>query len=111
MMATCHCSRCRKLGIATFVFVQAKDFRLLDGSDSIAEYETADFKYTRCFCKMCGTALGEITSSDPSFPLAANCLDDPVAARNRFHEFVASKPDWYEICDAARQFPGHPHRD
>jgi len=28
--------------------------------------------------------------------------------RNRFHKFVAEKPDWYAICDDARQFAAHP---
>ena len=111
MMATCHCSRCRKLGIATFVFVKHASFRLLQGAEAVAEYNGGpEFSYTRCFCKHCGTALGEITSSEKSFPIAANCIDSPLAIRMRFHEFVDSKPDWYKICDQARQFAQHPVR-
>jgi hypothetical protein len=28
--------------------------------------------------------------------------------KNSFHEFVSEKPSWYEICDEAKQFAGHP---
>ena len=109
MMATCHCSRCRKLGASQFVFVSKDSFKWLQGQDSVARYEpAAPFKYTRCFCKACGTSLGEITSTEQSFPIPANCLDDDPIVRNRFHEFVADKPAWYEICDAAKQFAHHP---
>jgi hypothetical protein len=64
----------------------------------------------RCFCKVCGTALGEIVSDQPNFPIAANALDADPGLRNRFHEFVAEKPAWYDICDTAKQFEGHPVR-
>ena len=109
MMATCHCSRCRKLGASTFVFVNKEALRWIQGRELVARYEPEPgYKYVRCFCRKCGTALGEIESLQDSFPVAANCLDDDPIVRNRFHEFVSSKPAWYEICDNARQFSEHP---
>jgi hypothetical protein len=111
MMGTCHCTRCRKVGASTFVFVRRDAFTLLTGAESIATYRPeTPYKYNRCFCSHCGTALGEITSTEESFPVAANCLDDELALRNRFHEFVKEKPGWYEICDDAQQFAEHPHQ-
>lgn len=112
MMGTCHCSRCRKLGASAFVFVSRASLEWIAGRDAVARYEpTAPFIYARCFCRNCGTALGEIDSEADSFPIAANCLDDDPVVRNRFHEFVSAKPAWYEICDDAKQFPEHPSRD
>ncbi len=109
MMGTCHCSRCRKVGASTFVFVKRETLRWLRGRELVARYEPEPpFRYARCFCSRCGTALGEIDSPQASFPIAANCLDGDPQVRNKFHEFVADKPAWYEICDAARQFEGHP---
>ena len=109
MMGTCHCSRCRKVGASTFVFVQKDTFRWIQGRELVSRYEPVPpFKYVRCFCQKCGTALGEIDSQEDSFPIAANCLDDDPIVRNRFHEFVSSKPAWYEICDDAKQFLEHP---
>lgn len=111
-MATCHCTRCRKVGAATFVFVRQQDFELLCGGAHIAFYRPeAGYRYTRSFCSRCGTALGEIGTGGDSFPVPANCFDDPLDMRVRFHEFVAEKPAWLPICDAARRFDRHPTKD
>ena len=109
MMGTCHCSRCRKVGASTFVFVKKETFQWIQGQDFVTYYEPeAPFKYKRTFCKKCGTALGEVGSEQDAFPVAANCLDDDPVARNAFHEFVVNKPAWYEICDEVKQFQEHP---
>lgn len=111
MMATCHCSRCRKAGASVFVFVTRESFGWVSGQDLVARHEPGPpFKHPRSFCGQCGSALGEAGSDAESFPIAANCLDDDPGVRNRFHEFTADKPAWYQICDDAKQFPGHPVR-
>jgi hypothetical protein len=109
MMATCHCTRCRKVGAATFVFVKRDGFDLVSGPDRIATYRPEPgYRYARDFCATCGTALGEMTGDGESFPIPANCFDDPLDLSVRFHEFVAEKPDWLVICDGAKQFAQHP---
>ena len=109
MMATCHCSRCRKVGAATFVFVNRAAFSLTSGGGIIAQYEPEEgYRYVRSFCSVCGTALGEIGGGGDNFPIPANCFDEPLHLQVKFHEFVAEKPDWLQICDDARQFPHHP---
>ncbi|WP_245597876.1 GFA family protein [Ottowia thiooxydans] len=111
MMGTCHCSRCRKIGASTFVFVKRESFTLVSGAELIATFKPqAPYKYSRCFCSQCGSALGEVTSLSESFPVAANCFDDELPLSNQFHEFVQEKPTWYDICDSAIQFPGHPQQ-
>ena len=110
MMGTCHCSRCRKVGASTFVFVKPDTFRWIEGEEHVARYEpAAPFKFARGFCRVCGTALGEIGGSEGSFLLAAHCLDDDPVVRNRFHEWVSFKPAWYEIHDDAKQFAEYPN--
>ena len=109
MMAACHCSRCRKLGAGTFVFVRREGFRWVAGEELVARYvPELPYKYTRAFCSRCGTALGEAGTDADSFPIAANALDSDPGVRIRFHEFVAEKPAWVTICDDAKQFDGHP---
>ena len=109
VMGTCHCSRCRKAGASTIVFVKKEQLRWVQGKDQVAFYQpTAPYKYGRCFCKICGTSLGEILSGEESFPIAANTLDTEIGLRNQFHEFVSEKPGWCEICDDAPQSEGHP---
>ncbi|MBI1250337.1 MAG: GFA family protein [Alphaproteobacteria bacterium] len=110
MKATCHCSRCRKAGSSTFVFVKAADFRWIQGEDNVQRFApTPPFTFGRAFCKTCGTALGEPGAGD-TFPISAHALDDDPGVRNRFHEFVADKPAWYDIADDAKQFAGHPQK-
>ncbi len=109
VMGTCHCSRCRKAGASTIVFVKKETLRWLRGRDHVALYRPdPPYKYGRCFCKICGTSLGEILSEEDSFPIAANALDTLFGLKNQFHEFVSEKPDWYEVCDDAPQSEGHP---
>ena len=109
MMGTCHCSRCRKVGANVLVFVTRDSVTWVQGRENVARYQPeAPYTYGRCFCRTCGTSLGEILSEEESFPISAHALDSDLEIRNRFHEFVAEKPSWYEICDAAEQYDGHP---
>jgi hypothetical protein len=39
MMGTCHCSRCRKVGASTLVFVKSETFQITNGRDKIATYK------------------------------------------------------------------------
>lgn len=108
-VGTCHCSRCRKVGASTIAFVKREDLSWIAGKECVQVYKPdAPYIYERCFCKICGTSLGEILSSESSFPIAANTLDGETGLLNQSHEFVAEKPSWYEICDGAPQNQGHP---
>ncbi len=110
MMGTCHCSRCRKVGASTLVFVKSEAFHITQGREQIATYKAEPpYKYNRCFCSVCGTALGEVFSEGASFPISANCIDGELELENAFHEFVSEKPCWFKIGDTAKQFDEHPH--
>lgn len=111
MMGMCHCSRCRKVGASALAFVKAEQFKITAGRDKIATYKPeASYKYNRCFCSVCGTALGELLSELDSFPINANCIDTKIEMKNKFHEFVSEKPNWFKIGDSAKQFDQHPHK-
>lgn len=110
MMGTCHCSRCRKVGASHLVFVKAQAFNISKGREQITTFKAeASYQYNRCFCSVCGTALGEVLSQDSSFPISADCIDSDLPLENQFHEFVAEKPEWLAIGDSAKQFDRHPH--
>lgn len=108
-MSRCHCSRCRKAGAGPVVAVRARDFRWLAGEELVARY-TPDPSYTlvRCFCRICGTPLGEPGTNERGFPIAASALDDDPGVRLALHEYVAEKPDWVELHDDLPKFPGSP---
>ena len=100
MMGTCHCSRCRKAGASAIVFVKKDTLSWIKGKENVQAFvPEAPYKYPRCFCKTCGTSLGEILSEEDSFPISANAFDDELPIKNGFHEHVNEKPSWYEICD------------
>lgn len=74
-------------------FVKKEDLRWIAGKDCVQVFEpTAQYIYARCFCKVCGTSLGEILSTEGSFPIAANALDGDIELTNQSHEFVGEKP-------------------
>lgn len=109
LMGTCHCSRCRKVGASTLVFLKAETFQLTQGREQIATYlAIPPYKYDRCFCSVCGSALGDVLSDSETFPLAVNCIDEEIELDNSFHEFVSEKPSWLKIGDTAKQFEQHP---
>ncbi|MEM7547624.1 MAG: GFA family protein [Pseudomonadota bacterium] len=94
-LGTCHCSRCRKLGSSTIIFVKREQFSLLRGADHIETIQPrAPYTYTRSFCRSCGTALGEPLSPDACFPINAHCLDDDPGIAHSFHEFTQCRPVW-----------------
>ena len=79
------------------MFVTKESLEWIEGKEFVATYiPDLPFKYNRNFCSVCGTSLGEILSSEKIFPIAANCFDDDPGVRNQFHEFVDSKPAWYD---------------
>jgi hypothetical protein len=89
MMGTCHCSRCRKVGASTIVFVKKEDLKWVQGKEQVEVFQPhPPYKYERSFCKLCGTSLGEILSDLDSFPIAANALDSGLDVKNSHHEFV-----------------------
>lgn len=110
MMGMCHCSRCRKVGASALAFVKSDAFNIITGQDKITKFKAEPpYKYDRCFCSVCGTALGEVLSGLDFFPINAHCIDGEVKLENKFHEFVSEKPDWFKIGDDAKQFEEHPH--
>ncbi len=110
-MSNCHCSRCRKVGGVTNVMVRARDFRFVQGRDLVTRYEPEPpYHLVRCFCRICGSYLGEPETNAKGFPIAASALDDDPGVRPVLHEHVSEKAPWYEILDDLPQFPGHPPR-
>ncbi|WP_395443194.1 hypothetical protein [Caulobacter sp. UC70_42] len=51
------------------------------------------FRFTRSFCKRCGTSLGD-PDSGRILAIAASCLDDDPGVRPSFDEFLPDRPPW-----------------
>ncbi|MGO4839895.1 GFA family protein, partial [Rhizobiaceae sp. 2RAB30] len=108
VMGTCHCSRCRKLGTSTIVFVRREQFTLTSGEENIETVvPQPPYKYVRSFCRRCGTSLGEPLSPEASFPINAQCLDDDPVIRNTFFEFVSDLPAWLNLAATEQEVVDH----
>ncbi|MBV1866380.1 MAG: GFA family protein [Marinosulfonomonas sp.] len=112
-LSYCHCSRCRKAaGIFSAVLIgKAADLKITQGQDAISKFSPeSGAKFERCFCKECGTSLGDMATGD-IYVVAVSALDDDPKIRPTFHMHTASKPDWYEIVDDLKKFEGDPAPD
>ncbi len=106
MMGACHCSRCRKAGSSTYVYVRTEAFHWLAGRELLVRYQPKPpMTFSRAFCRRCGTSLGD-PDGTRVVAIAANCLDDDPGVRMDFHEYAPDKPPWEEICDDAKPY-GH----
>lgn len=107
-LSYCHCARCRKAaGLFSAVLVgKAGDLTVTRGQDNIARLKPGkDWRFARCFCRDCGTSLGDMVTGD-IYVVAASALDDDPGIRPTAHIHTASKPDWYDIRDDVMQFEG-----
>lgn len=107
-LSYCHCSRCRKAaGIFSVVMIgKADDLKVTAGQDYIAKFlPGSQGKHERCFCKLCGTSLGDMATGD-IYVIAASALDDEPELVPTFHIHVKSKPNWYQINDDLQKFDG-----
>lgn len=107
-LSYCHCSRCRKAaGIFSAVLIgKADDLKMLSGEDEVGRYaHGSDAKFERCFCKKCGTSLGDLAIGD-MYVVAASALDDDPKIKPSLHIHTASKPQWYDIDDDLQKFEG-----
>lgn len=107
-LSYCHCSRCRKAaGIFSAVLIgQAQDLVITQGHEEIGRLGAgANAKFERCFCKECGTSLGDLSAGD-IYVIAASALDDDPGILPSVHIHTASKPLWYDIADDLQKFEG-----
>ena len=107
----CHCSRCRKANGTAFnaaSLVKKAELRIITGVDHLTDFESAP-GVGRVFCKACGSPLYSRRDTMPdSVRLRVGTLDTPVPGKPSAHIFVDSKAEWYEIHDAAPQYPERP---
>lgn len=108
-ISMCHCSQCRKAQGSAFVAISpisTKAFRLLQGGTHLKEFRASPGK-VRVFCKECGSPLFSARDDLPeTLRLRIGTLDTPVHVASRYHTFVASKANWFDVADGLPQHPG-----
>ena len=93
----CNCSLCRMSGYLHLI-VPAAQFRLLQGSESLHDYQFNTRTAHHLFCRVCGVKSFYVPRSHPDgFSVNARCLDPGTVSELRVGE-----------CDGAnweQQFP------
>ncbi len=96
----CHCSLCRKnsgTAFATNGFVNADEFLITQGQDSLSGYAFKPGR-TRYFCACCGSPIYSENTSDKSrIRIRLGLLDSNIAEKPISHNFVTSKANWEQL--------------
>ena len=74
----CNCSICMKRG-ALWAFVKAPQFKLVQGDDTLIDYQFGQKKLHHLFCRTCGVgsfSRGLAPNGDETFAINVSCLDD-----------------------------------
>lgn len=83
----CNCSICRKSGYLHLI-VSADRFWLLEGEDSLVEYQFHTGVARHLFCGVCGIKSYYVPRSHPdSFSVNLNCIDLPDGVDVTVEEF------------------------
>jgi hypothetical protein len=107
----CHCSICRRSSGSAFACnasVQASRFQLLQGQETISEYESSP-GYFRAFCSRCGSPIYGRSARHPAIRrVRLGTLEDNPGAGPAAHVWVGSKASWFDIADSLEQFAEMP---
>ena len=108
----CHCSQCRRIhgsAFATFAGTSKAGFKILRGHDCLKSYNSSE-KYTRFFCKNCGSKLFiEITDEPDQIYFAMGLINDkPIDLPDAYHIYVGSKAFWHTINSNETQYKTEP---
>jgi hypothetical protein len=101
----CHCRQCARWTghVVAAAAVAPQNFAMLSGSVEVGWY-AASSHAVRGFCRSCGSSLFWKPKDGSRIAVLAGALEPPTHLRIAAHIFVASKSDYYEICDGAPRF-------
>ncbi len=104
-VVVCHCRQCAKwTGYAVAATAVApENFKLLSGVDFLTWYGASDHA-ERGFCSRCGSSLLWRPTDGSRISVLAGGLEPPTRLVISAHIFRATKSDYYEVRDGARQF-------
>jgi hypothetical protein len=88
----CNCSICSKSRFWKAI-VKAEDFRLIEGSEALSDYQFGGHNIHHQFCKTCGVKTfgqGRLDGLGPFYAVNVLCLDDATEKE------IAAAPIRYE---------------
>ncbi|MBZ0329659.1 GFA family protein [Halomonas sp. ANAO-440] len=107
-VSMCHCQQCQKAQGSAFAAVApicSADFRITQGAEYLKEYRATPNK-ARVFCAECGSPLYSARDDRPEAKrLRLGTLDTPISPSKRYHAWVSSKAEWFDLEDALPKYP------
>ncbi len=104
----CHCTVCRRLtgsAFGAYGSVSSKDFTWQTGSEYLSCYRPTELT-RRYFCQQCGCFLLTEHSDEPGQVFVSlGSLADATDVVIEYHQYVASKAEWYRIDSALTGYP------
>nr|WP_240549054.1 GFA family protein [Halomonas antri] len=93
------------LGLCRRGAIRSADFRITQGAEYLKEYRATPNK-ARVFCAECGSPLYSARDDRPEVKrLRLGTLDTPVTPSKRYHAWVSSKAEWFELADELPKYP------
>jgi hypothetical protein len=87
------------------MIVLAEDFVLVSGREILSSFESSPDKH-RYFCSACGSPIySQAKATMKIVSVRCGTLETDPILRPSMHIHVASKADWYEICDELPKVP------
>ncbi|MEE9326217.1 MAG: GFA family protein [Cocleimonas sp.] len=110
-MGHCHCKMCRKFhgaAFATFGEAKAKNFKWVKGEDLLQSYQAKNGSI-RQFCQKCGSSMTFKASNDDGklIEFTLGTLDTDLDLQPDAHIFIASKANWFVVCDGLPKYEGY----
>jgi hypothetical protein len=106
----CHCRHCQKdtgSAHAANLFSQSAELVWLSGETSVASFTLPGTRHSKCFCRLCGSALPN-TQLKGMLVVPAGCLDTKVSLHPSAHIFLSSQAAWEAMSDEVPGFAGLP---
>lgn len=97
----CHCGDCQKLhgNFNAFLAAPRAEIRLSGESDLVWYPSSAESR--RGFCGTCGARVVKELTGPGRWLVSAGLIDGPTGKRILRNLWEASKPDWYDLPEAA----------
>ena len=94
---------------ATYVGSWRKRFRITDGEDNLGQFEDAERKTTRSFCRTCGTPVIYERARAPRIVNIPRALFEGRTGREpRYHTSLGEAPDWSYAGETLAPLKGYP---
>jgi hypothetical protein len=102
-VSMCHCSQCRKAQGSAFAAVspiESDKFKITEGEEYLKAFRSRGENKIRVFCSECGSPIYSARDDLPGVKrLRLGTLDTPVNTNNKYHIFIGSKADWFDLED------------